>query len=237
MNDANSYVSTSSSLNTNPFSDQKVAESYDAFYDTTIGKWYDRWEKQAIKSIMPNLQSGTLLEMGSGTGHWCKFFLDLGYEVTGVDSSKAMIAVARRKNLKNVTFIQGNAEVISLSKKFNVVSFITTLEFISHPIKAIENAIKHLNLHGFLILGVLNALSPLQQSRKEDPIYSKGHYYSQIELEEIFSSYGTTIWKQCVYLTPDEIKNLSKEEIQAKEELKEQEQAPNGAFIAGRIDI
>jgi SAM-dependent methyltransferase len=235
MNDMNSFASHLPK--SNPFMDEKVAKAYDTFYETRIGIWYDKWEKQTIKSIMPSLTSGTLLEMGSGTGHWCEFFESLGYQVTGVEISKAMIAVARKKKISNAKFKLGNAEVITLSEKFDIVAFITTLEFISKPIIAIENALEHLNPHGFLILGVLNALSRVHESRKDNPVYSKGRYYTQMELEEIFSVYGQTHWKQCVYLTPDEIRNLSNEEIYAKEELMEQKQTINGAFIAGRIDL
>jgi SAM-dependent methyltransferase len=62
-------------------------------------------------------QSGRLLDLGSGTGEHSRFLASKGFEVVGVDSSAAMLAVATDTPLPpNLAFIEGDiAEVERLT--------------------------------------------------------------------------------------------------------------------------
>ncbi len=240
----------------NPFLDKEVASFYDAFYQNPVGKVFDKWEKEAVKDLIPaeRMGKGTLLDIGCGTGHWSYFFSSLGFEVLGIDISWEMINKAKKKKQsfkhssqkasqkasqkpsnQKIRFIQGDAQNLSLDEKFDFISYITSLEFIEDPSKSIKAAYKHLKPDGYFLLGVLNSDSPLAESRKQDPVYSKGTYYSQKELERLFSSFGNTKWHQCVYLTPPKIQNISQEEAENMEKENQSRQNQNGAFIAGRV--
>lgn len=52
----------------------------------------DKWE--AIAGFMEDVPLGTLLECGSGTGLYSRRFLEMGYEVTGIDLSGDSIRLA-----------------------------------------------------------------------------------------------------------------------------------------------
>jgi SAM-dependent methyltransferase len=56
------------------------------------GNLVDKW--RAIAEIMEDVPRGRLLECGSGTGLYSRRFLDLGYEVWGVDLSEESIRSA-----------------------------------------------------------------------------------------------------------------------------------------------
>jgi len=70
----------------------------------------NEWVK-LLTSLIP-IKSGSILDMGCGTGTLGIILSDLGYKVTGIDLSPNMINIAKRKALqKNITleFIVGNA--------------------------------------------------------------------------------------------------------------------------------
>ena len=52
------------------FNFDKVADSYDGWYDSASGAMYDRLEKKAVsRYLRQNAQEMKLLEVGCGTGH------------------------------------------------------------------------------------------------------------------------------------------------------------------------
>lgn len=76
-----------------------LASTYDRWYETAEGHRHDVAQKQIVQTLLPapEADENRLLELGCGTGHWSRFFVQLGYEVTGIDVSAAMIAVARNQ--------------------------------------------------------------------------------------------------------------------------------------------
>ena len=72
-----------------------IAERYDKWYKTPQGKYFDTLEKQLILKLLQPSPNEILLEIGCGTGHFIKWFRELGLKTTGVDNSPAMLAVAR----------------------------------------------------------------------------------------------------------------------------------------------
>jgi len=81
----------------------KLADSYDSWYNSSVGQMYDRLEKKAFDSLLGNYNNGKqLLEIGCGTGHWSRFFSEKGFEVTGIDISEKMINTANKKTYQIV---------------------------------------------------------------------------------------------------------------------------------------
>lgn len=85
----------------------------------------------------PGSAGGTLLDVGCGSGAHAREFAQLGWVVTGVDLSPAMIALARSKTGPNATgeFLIGSAAQFDLARTFSsavslfhVVSYQTQLE-------------------------------------------------------------------------------------------------------------
>ena len=216
----------------NPFTDENIAHNYDTFYDNEVGRIYDKLEKKAIYELTSDIQGGNLIEFGCGTGHWSEYFAHLKFRITGVEISEPMLKIAKKKNIPNSTFIQGDAESIKLNTKFDVAAFITSLEFINDVDKAIENAIKHLKKGSHIILGVLNLNSVLGERRESNGIYANAHFYTHSELLKIFKKYGKVVLKSSAFASPEEI---GKAEQIEKESL--DKGLTTGNFIAGRVDL
>lgn len=176
----------------------KIASRYDAWYRTRRGAMYDRLEKRAVDSLLPSASDGgKLLEIGCGTGHFSEHFASRGFEVTGVDISKPMIALARQKNIKHSGFEVADAEHLPFEDEtFDVAATITALEFVSDPARVISEMVRCVKKPGgALILGVLNRLSTYNQARKHrvGSMYASASLFSPDDLRDLLQPLGAPV--------------------------------------------
>lgn len=177
------------------FNFDPIATAYDSWYDSPVGQVYDIQEKRAVSSLLPPAgDSSTLLEVGSGTGHWSAWFAEKGYQVTGIDVSSAMVTVAEGKGLQNVQFIAGDFMTAAFDGDFDVVAAITTLEFIPGYSGALDKMRSLINPGGCMIIGVLNRISWLGVSRKikgaADPVFHNARFFTVGEIKRLLNRYG-----------------------------------------------
>jgi ubiquinone/menaquinone biosynthesis C-methylase UbiE len=171
-----------------------LAKDYDRWYDTPIGKKYDREEKSAVLKLLPPAKPGDrLLDVGCGTGHWSRFYASLGFEVVGVDISPEMIYAASLRNSSNCSF-----EIADISRlpfednSFEVVAAMAMLEFVSKVEAAVAEMFRCLKSNGSVIVGTLNKLAPVNRKRiaeAKEP-YASGRLFSPAELRDLLSAFG-----------------------------------------------
>ncbi len=146
----------------NPYEDPKLIEEYD--------KWYDEYNHifqselsalmEALKGL-PNLRELNSIEIGVGTG---RFAEALGIKY-GLDPSEEALRIARKRGVK---IVKGVAEALPFPPEyFDLVLFITSLEFVSHPRKALKEAWRVLKDNGYLIIGLIDRDSWLGRSYLE----------------------------------------------------------------------
>ena len=152
------------------------------FY-TKLAKYYDKiyhyidYKQQAdfilclFKKFKTN-NGNKLLDVACGTGSHIKFLKEY-FEVVGLDKSKQMLEIARKKNPK-INFILGEMQNFNLHKRFDVVLcyfnsilYNTTKEELS---KTLTNFWKHLNEGGVLIFNSADKTVGVD-SRKEKYLY------------------------------------------------------------------
>lgn len=99
---------------------------------------------------------GPVLEMGCGTGRILLPLIGAGIEVTGVDSSPAMLSVARRKLGDRIPLIKGDMRTVSLPERYSLI--IITINTFMHllttadQLGALNNLARHLTPDGRLII-------------------------------------------------------------------------------------
>jgi ubiquinone/menaquinone biosynthesis C-methylase UbiE len=179
------------------FDFDSVADTYDKWYETAEGAMYDRLEKKAIsKHLLRNVQRRKLLEIGCGTGHWSQFFSEFGFEVTGVDVSERMINVAKSKGIPNTSFQIADGHSLPFKNgTFDVTAAIVTLEFVRDAELVLREMVRCTRTPGGqLLIGVLNALAPLNCKRQLYPesLYSKARLFSPMQLKQLLESFGQT---------------------------------------------
>ncbi|MEJ2735881.1 MAG: class I SAM-dependent methyltransferase [Anaerolineae bacterium] len=165
----------------NPFANLEAAAGYEAWYETT-GRRADRLEKDLLKQLLARFpQAGSLLEVGCGTGHFTRWFEQLGLQTVGLDLSLPMLAEAVR--LDSPSCVRGDALALPFSSSaFDLVALITTLEFVTDPARALAEALR-VARRG-LILGVLNRQSNLgwQLRMEGGPVWDAARFFVPAEL-------------------------------------------------------
>jgi ubiquinone/menaquinone biosynthesis C-methylase UbiE len=186
----------------NVFINKEIAENYDAYYQTDTGNKIDLLEKDLIQGLLPKPipNSNNMLELGCGTGHWTRLFLERGYEVTGIDVSEAMLDIAKSKNL-NATFLSGDSTALDFSDNtFYIVSSITMLEFIENQQKVIDEIYRVLKPGGTVILGCLNQNSVLGRNKTNDPVFEKALFLTEDILQTYLSKFSSIQIKEAVFM-------------------------------------
>jgi ubiquinone/menaquinone biosynthesis C-methylase UbiE len=170
--------------NANPFANPEIAASYETWYMTN-GRRADRLERALLKRLLARFPGArSILDVGCGTGHFIRWFGELGLWAVGLDRSRAMLDEAVRLN--GPVYLQGDALILPFrSRSFDLVSLITTLEFLPDPIQALGEAIR-VARQG-LILGILNAESRLGREYKREggSIWEAARFFTTHELIEM----------------------------------------------------
>ncbi|MBI3317976.1 MAG: class I SAM-dependent methyltransferase [Candidatus Omnitrophica bacterium] len=66
------------------------------------------------------------LEVGCGSGRWCRFLADHGYETTGIDLQPQLIELNRRR-YPSIDFLATSIQDYRLRERFDLVSCVTVL--------------------------------------------------------------------------------------------------------------
>jgi ubiquinone/menaquinone biosynthesis C-methylase UbiE len=174
----------------NPFVDPVLVSGYEGWYETS-GRRADRLEKALLAHLLARFpQARTLLEVGCGTGHFSRWFVEKGLEVTGLDLSLPMLAEAAR--LDSPPGVLGDALALPFCcDAFDLVALITTLEFLIDPVQAVAEALR-VSRQG-LILGVLNSQSLLgrQLRREAGPVWEAARFFKPLELRRLVQRAAT----------------------------------------------
>jgi len=139
---------------------------YDSFYESKDYKGED----QFILSLLPDLNTSSILDLGCGTGGHDLLLARQGYEVTGVDLSDEMIEQAIRKNSAaglSAEFLRGDIRLVRMQKKFDLVlSMFAVMSYqtTNQDFRAsLETARYHLNVGGLFIFDVWYGPAVLHQ--------------------------------------------------------------------------
>lgn len=186
----------------NPFEDPTIAANYEVWYHTTGEKDADQ-EKSLIKDLLKDFPDAEkILDVGCGTGYFTSWFGSLGLQAYGLDRSIEMIRAT--KTAYQLNCLQGDALALPFpANSFDLVSLITTLEFLSNPRQALSEALRITRMG--IILGVINKHSclGLRYRLKGGPIWRTATFYTPYELKNMLSNilpkqhkiiYRTTLW-------------------------------------------
>lgn len=107
-------------------------------------------EAASLGSMLGSVSGLNALEFGCGAGFYTRMLIALGIKhITAIDMSQAMIQQLPKER---VTGIAGNAEMINLDEKFEVILSAGMLEFTQEPEKVIKNARAHASVGSVMII-------------------------------------------------------------------------------------
>jgi ubiquinone/menaquinone biosynthesis C-methylase UbiE len=140
--------------------DEAQARVYDRWYETPLGGWVDRCEKEAVLALLPPLENLRILDAGCGTGNFTLLLAAKGARVVGFDRSRAMLAQAKAKatrHFEGAVWVQGDLLKLPFaSERFDGVLAILSLDFIKRRQEALSELGRVVHAGGFLVVAVLN---------------------------------------------------------------------------------
>lgn len=222
-----------------PFDER--AASYDRWYETPIGAFADRVEREAVFGLLQPMPGERILDVGCGTGRYALELAGRGVDAVGVDPSAAMLAVAtaRRAPSGRPAYVRAVAESLPFaSGVFEAAISVTTLEFVEDVDAALAEAARVTRTGGRLVLGVLNARGPwaARRRRSEDVFWQTARFFRRAELEQRLRDYGGVRSRLAVYV-PLELSRAPSPVLALFERLGARFAPSLGAFIAVRVDL
>lgn len=163
---------------------EKHVQQYEDWF--TKNRWAYYAELRAVKSILPQGNSG--VEIGVGTG---RFAASLGIKF-GLEPSQTMRQIARGRGL---TLIGGVAEELPFdNEKLDFILMVTTVCFVDDIHKSLIEAYRVLIKGGSLIIGFVDSNSPLGQTyrkrQKESLFYQEATFFSVEEISAYMKNAG-----------------------------------------------
>jgi 2-polyprenyl-3-methyl-5-hydroxy-6-metoxy-1,4-benzoquinol methylase len=169
---------------------------FDYSYTSSNSKYSRTYWKDFFKVIKKNIlkDGDKILEIGSNDGYLCEQFKNEGYKVYGIDASKKMSILAKKKKIETFNFIFNKKKSFILKKKvgkFNIIIANNVLNHSNEPfdfVKGIENILQK---NGYFVFEVPYWLF-LVKNKKFDQIYHEHINHFTIK-SIIFLIRGTTL--------------------------------------------
>jgi len=147
-----------------------------------------------VNDLMSVQNDDRIIEIGFGTGkliHRMAQQIDRGL-IEGVDFSKVMVSIARKRNKKNITngkvkILEGNFDEMPLEKEsFTKACSINTLYFWPDPAHTAKRIAEILKPDGKLILA-FEGIEQLKQRKLNQEVF---HLYSKDEVQKLLINAG-----------------------------------------------
>ncbi|MFA0740979.1 MAG: hypothetical protein DFNUSKGM_001087 [Candidatus Fervidibacter sacchari] len=170
---------------------EELAERYDAWYDSPIGRVAFPLEVAVLRPLLSGSPK-PWIEIGVGSGRFAK---ELQVDV-GIDPAMKPLLLAKKRN---VTVVQAVGEKLPFrGASFGAVLIVVTLCFVNDPISVLREAKRVLRDDGALVLGMVFADSPWGEFYKRKaseghPFYKAAHFLSRADLKQMLDFVGFSV--------------------------------------------
>lgn len=141
---------------------------YESNYDKSEVQYFLNKIEQRHKIFknISNIETGNLLDVGSGEGFSLKYFDNIGWECIGLDFSKA--GIRQNNPLQEKLLIQGDifenlTQITNNRKRFDLILLDNVLEHVIDPFELLKSLNSIISDNGILIVEVPNDFSLFQQ--------------------------------------------------------------------------
>jgi ubiquinone/menaquinone biosynthesis C-methylase UbiE len=194
-----------------------VAARYDSWYDTELGAVSDQVERHLAQSMF-KAPGPKVLEIGCGTGQYTSWLVQEGYEVTAVDISGEMMALAKKK----IAAIEENSstanrvhwwhaditKILDQLEIYDGIFSMTAFEFVPEPEKVLQKLFSRLKPGGCMMIGVIAGNSAWSEyyaeaaRKKPTSVFARAALYTREEIRS-WNIGGTCKIGECLFFPPN----------------------------------
>lgn len=117
------------------------ARSYHQWVEGSRNRFAVEQENRLLFDMLQPSRGDSILEIGCGTGTTLASLAERGLGITGIDPSPYMLDIAIKQLKNRAELYRGFAEELPFDdNSFNHACFMTTLEFVADPARALEEA-------------------------------------------------------------------------------------------------
>ncbi|MEI7645986.1 MAG: class I SAM-dependent methyltransferase [Chloroflexales bacterium] len=157
--------------------------TYDPFARYYDADFRDYTEDVSFYRELARRASGPILELMCGTGRVLLPLAEAGHQITGVDVSSAMLAIAREHLAESglsATLIEGDVRSVALPEQHFGLAFIAInsfmhMETVRDQLATLETARRALSHRGSLVIDLFNP-DPIEIVREDNRIVLDRHY-------------------------------------------------------------
>lgn len=182
-----------------------MSQLYDRYTSSTVltnyterefTKWGNLCFKKQVFPFFPKARSSKVLEVGCGYGRYLLTLQELGYtELCGIDISKEQIEIGKEElHLKNLHLADALEFLRIETQMYDAILMLDVLEHLEleYSIALTQEAHKHLNPNGVLIIQVPNALSPMSPIRYGDLTHKRAYTVTSLEQLLVLGGFSHT---------------------------------------------
>lgn len=166
------------------------AAEYDAWYQTSRGRWIGETESGLLRRMLGPRPGESLLDVGCGTGYFTRQFARADkLAVTGLDPNRDWLAFAERHAAGTENYAGGSALALPFAdNSFDLALSVTALCFVADQRRALAEMLRVARRR--VVLGLLNRHSLLYRQKGRSggqDAYRGAHWHTAAEVRELFA--------------------------------------------------
>ena len=152
-------------------------DKYAKLYDKTL-HYLDTFEKDKLIGLIGDINGKKILDVGCGTGRIVNKLRNMGSDIIGLDISKGMIDIAKKKFPK-VKFIEGDIENLPFKdNEFDLVIASFVIVHLKDLQKAFDEVYRVLKPNGvFIVTNINQRKAPKLRIKNHEEIVIISHYH------------------------------------------------------------
>lgn len=178
--------------------EKEMTKTYNAIAVKYEKEAQEDWkDKKYVDMFLNQFNSNAkILDIACGTGELLKYYTDKGFVANGIDISKEMVNISKRKAPDANAIEKSLYDIDKLEERFDGIS--ATFIFVHIPKEKINDVIKkikgRLNQNGIFFMLFTTSL---QEGMQEEPLDNRYKYYvvnySKEEIENVLTDNGFEI--------------------------------------------
>lgn len=171
------------------------AAAYDAWYETSRGRWIGGRETALILDALQPQAGESLLDVGCGTGHFTRALASaVSGPIVGVDISADWLAHARARGGARISYHLADAQALPYADgSFDLAMSITALCFVDDERRALRELLRVTRRR--FVLGLLNRHSLLWRQKGRDGgvgAYRGARWHTATDARRLFEDLPAT---------------------------------------------